>query len=101
MAHRPTSAIVLVAGEGSRMRSPLPKPLHRLCGRPMVIHMLDALAELPIERVVIVVGHGASEVQRVVSAESPTHLKIEFVEQVAQLGTGDATAVGLTGFPPS
>jgi bifunctional UDP-N-acetylglucosamine pyrophosphorylase/glucosamine-1-phosphate N-acetyltransferase len=67
----------------------------------MVIHVLDALAELPIERVVLVVGHGAQEVQRVVSAEAPGDLKIEFVEQVAQLGTGDATAVGLTGFPPS
>ena len=83
------------------MRSPLPKPLHRLCGRPMVIHMLNALAELPMERVVLVVGHGAIEVQRVVSAEAPTQLKIEFVEQARQLGTGDATAVGLTGFPAS
>lgn len=67
----------------------------------MVIHMLDALAELPMDRVVVVVGHGAPEVQRVVSAESPPDLKIEFVEQTTQLGTGDATAVGLTGFPPS
>jgi bifunctional UDP-N-acetylglucosamine pyrophosphorylase/glucosamine-1-phosphate N-acetyltransferase len=81
------------------MRSPVPKPLHRLCGRPMVIHVLEALAEMPMDRVVLVVGHGAPEVQRVVSAEAPTQLKIEFVEQVEQLGTGDATAVGLTGFP--
>jgi bifunctional UDP-N-acetylglucosamine pyrophosphorylase/glucosamine-1-phosphate N-acetyltransferase len=101
MTPRPISAILLVAGEGSRMHSPVPKPLHRLCGRPMVIHMLDALAELPMDRVVLVVGHGALDVQRVVNAEAPTHLKIEFVEQVAQLGTGDATAVGLTGFPPT
>lgn len=99
MAQRPISAVVLVAGEGSRMRSPLPKPLHRLCGQPMVIHILNALAELPIDRVVLVVGHGAPEVQRVVSAEAPTQLKIDFVEQVQQLGTGDATAVALTGFP--
>jgi bifunctional UDP-N-acetylglucosamine pyrophosphorylase/glucosamine-1-phosphate N-acetyltransferase len=101
MVQRPLSAVVLVAGEGSRMRSPVPKPLHRLCGRPMVIHMLNAFAELPMDRVVLVVGHGAIEVQRVVSAEAPTHLKVEFVEQVQQLGTGDATAVGLTGFPPT
>src|SRR5713101_8521367 len=101
MSQRPISAVVLVAGEGSRMRSPVPKPLHRLCGRPMVIHMLNALAELPIDRVVLVVGHGAPEVQRVVMAEAPPQLKVEFVEQVAQLGTGDATAVALTGFPPT
>ena len=43
---RPLSAIVLAAGEGTRMRSAIPKPLHRLCGRPMVLHVLDALAEL-------------------------------------------------------
>jgi bifunctional UDP-N-acetylglucosamine pyrophosphorylase/glucosamine-1-phosphate N-acetyltransferase len=67
----------------------------------MVIHLLNALAELPIDRVVLVVGHGAPEVQRVVSAEAPTQLKIDFVEQVQQLGTGDAAAVALTGFPPT
>ena len=45
------------------MRSPLPKPLHRLCGRPMLLHVLDALAELPIERVVVVVGYRAARYQ--------------------------------------
>ena len=39
------------------MRSQRPKPLHRLCGRPMVLHVLDALAELDVDRVVVVVGH--------------------------------------------
>ena len=57
---RPLSAVVLAAGEGTRMRSQRPKPLHRLCGRPMVLHVLDALAELDVDRVVVVVGHGAS-----------------------------------------
>ena len=40
------SAIVLAAGEGTRMRSDRPKPLHLICGRPMVMHVIDALAEL-------------------------------------------------------
>ena len=44
------SAIVLAAGEGTRMRSQRPKPLHHLCGRPMVLHVLDALAELSVAR---------------------------------------------------
>ena len=44
---RPLSAVVLAAGEGTRMRSSRPKPLHLLCGRPMLLHVLDALAELP------------------------------------------------------
>jgi CTP:molybdopterin cytidylyltransferase MocA len=57
---RQLSAVVLAAGEGTRMRSARPKPLHRLCGRPMVLHVLDALAELSVQRVVVVVGHRPS-----------------------------------------
>ncbi|MGO8877004.1 MAG: bifunctional N-acetylglucosamine-1-phosphate uridyltransferase/glucosamine-1-phosphate acetyltransferase [Acidimicrobiales bacterium] len=98
---RPLSAIVLAAGEGTRMRSGTPKPLHRLCGRPMILHVLDALAELPIDRVVIVVGHNANEVSKTIQAEAREGLTIEFVEQLEPRGTGDAVAVGLTGFPDS
>ena len=91
------SAIVLAAGEGTRMRSQRPKPLHRLCGRPMVLHVLDALAELDVGRVVVVVGHGAEWVGRTLVDDAPTRLSIELVTQDEQRGTGDATAVGLTG----
>jgi bifunctional UDP-N-acetylglucosamine pyrophosphorylase/glucosamine-1-phosphate N-acetyltransferase len=97
MNRRPLSAIVLAAGEGTRMRSGTPKPLHRLCGRPMVLYVLDALGELAVERVVVVVGHGATEVTKTIQAEAPQHLAIEFVEQPEQRGTGDAVAVALTG----
>ena len=99
MPRRPLSAIVLAAGEGTRMRSPIPKPLHRLCGRPMVLHVLDALVELPIERVVVVVGYHSNEVIKVLEAEAPNGMRLEFVEQASQLGTGDAAAVALTAFP--
>ncbi|MGA8297273.1 MAG: NTP transferase domain-containing protein, partial [Acidimicrobiales bacterium] len=98
VAHRPLSAIVLAAGEGTRMRSSIPKPLHKLCGRPMLLHVLDALAELPIDRVVVVVGFRAPDVVKAVQADAPSELRIEFVEQIEPLGTGDATAVALTGF---
>ncbi len=98
---RPLSAIVLAAGEGTRMRSSTPKPLHRLCGRPMILHVLDTLAELTMNRVVVVVGHGANEVTKVLQGEAPAGLELEFVEQPEQRGTGDAVAVGLTGFPDS
>jgi bifunctional UDP-N-acetylglucosamine pyrophosphorylase/glucosamine-1-phosphate N-acetyltransferase len=97
MSPRPLSAIVLAAGEGTRMRSSLPKPLHLLCGRPMVLHVLDALAELPIEEVVVVVGHGADAVSKAVQDTVPEGLRVAFVEQPVQRGTGDAVAVGLTG----
>ena len=93
------SAVVLAAGEGTRMRSNRPKPLHRLCGRPMVLHVLDALAELDVARVVVVVGHGADRVGRTLSDHAPKGLEIELVHQDEQRGTGDAVAVGLTGLP--
>jgi bifunctional UDP-N-acetylglucosamine pyrophosphorylase / glucosamine-1-phosphate N-acetyltransferase len=91
--------MVLAAGEGTRMRSERPKPLHLLCGRAMVLHVLDTLAELPVERVVVVVGHAGEQVTKVVQEGQPHALTLEFVEQRAQRGTGDAVAVGLTGFP--
>ena len=80
------------------MHSATPKPLHRLCGRPMLLHVLDALAELPIERVVVVVGYRAAEVVKAVQTDAPSELRVEFVEQIQPLGTGDAAAVALTGF---
>lgn len=81
------------------MHSAMPKPLHSVCGKPMVVHVLDALCELGISHVVVVVGHGANEVTKVVQAEAPSGLNLEFVEQPEQLGTGDALGVALTGFP--
>ena len=99
MTNRPLSAVVLAAGEGTRMRSSRPKPLHRLCGRPMVMHVLDALAELDLDRAVVVVGHGAERVTKALLEQAPRGLVIDFVEQDVQRGTGDAVSVGLTAFP--
>ncbi|HXH55998.1 bifunctional UDP-N-acetylglucosamine diphosphorylase/glucosamine-1-phosphate N-acetyltransferase GlmU [Iamia sp.] len=98
MAERPLSAVVLAAGEGTRMRSERPKPLHLLCGRAMVRYVLDSLAECRTERVVVVVGHGAERVTKKLQAEEPD-LLLDFIEQHRQQGTGDAVAVGLTAFP--
>ena len=81
------------------MRSDRPKPLHRLCGRPMVLHVLDALEELHLDRAVVVVGHGAERVTKALAAQSPPHFELEFVEQAVQRGTGDAVSAGLTAFP--
>ncbi len=81
------------------MRSARPKPLHRLCGRPMVLHVLDALAQLSVARVVVVVGHRAEWVTKTLMEHAPPGMAIEFVEQVEQRGTGDAMWVALTGLP--
>jgi bifunctional UDP-N-acetylglucosamine pyrophosphorylase / glucosamine-1-phosphate N-acetyltransferase len=99
MTYRPLSAVVLAAGEGTRMKSSRPKPLHVMCGRPMVLHVLDALAELRLQRAVLVVGHGAEWVTKALSEAGPSELDIHFVEQRVQRGTGDAASVALTAFP--
>jgi bifunctional UDP-N-acetylglucosamine pyrophosphorylase/glucosamine-1-phosphate N-acetyltransferase len=65
----------------------------------MILHVLDTLAELSIDCVVVVVGHGANEVTKIVQADAPSGLHLEFVEQPEQRGTGDAVGVALTGFP--
>lgn len=64
-----------------------------------MLHVLDALAEIDVSQVVMVVGHRASWVTKALSEHSPTNLAIEYVEQLTQRGTGDATAVALTGIP--
>ena len=81
------------------MRSERPKPLHLLCGRPMILHVLDAMAEIDVRRVVVVVGHRAEWVTKTLVQHAPPTMEIEFVEQLARSGTGDALAVGLTGLP--
>jgi bifunctional UDP-N-acetylglucosamine pyrophosphorylase/glucosamine-1-phosphate N-acetyltransferase len=98
MAYRPLSAVVLAAGEGTRMRSSVPKVLHPMCGRPMLLHVLDTLVALPLDRIVLVVGHGAERVTKTVHEQLATEIPIEFVEQRVQRGTGDAASVGLTAF---
>lgn len=98
MTDRALSAIVLAAGAGTRMRSARPKPLHRLAGRSMLRYMIDSLADCRVSRIVIVVGHGADRMRREVG-NLPIDVDLEIVEQVRRDGTGDATAVGLTGLP--
>jgi bifunctional N-acetylglucosamine-1-phosphate-uridyltransferase/glucosamine-1-phosphate-acetyltransferase GlmU-like protein len=95
MTQRPLSAVVLAAGEGTRMRSERPKPLHLLCGRAMLLYVLDSLADCTIDRAVVVVGHGAERVTKKLQEQGPD-LLLDFVEQDVQRGTGDAVSVGLT-----
>jgi bifunctional UDP-N-acetylglucosamine pyrophosphorylase/glucosamine-1-phosphate N-acetyltransferase len=97
MTERNLSAVVLAAGEGTRMRSARPKPLHRLCGRPMVLYVIDSLAGCKVDKAVVVVGHGAERVTKKLQEEAGD-LRLEFVEQHIQRGTGDAVSVGLTAF---
>jgi bifunctional UDP-N-acetylglucosamine pyrophosphorylase / glucosamine-1-phosphate N-acetyltransferase len=81
------------------MRSARPKPLHVLCGRAMVMHVIHALADVGVERVVVVVGHGREQVTKAVVEDAPPGLVVDFVEQRVQRGTGDAMSVALEAFP--
>ncbi|MBA3286532.1 MAG: NTP transferase domain-containing protein [Acidimicrobiia bacterium] len=93
------NAIVLAAGEGTRMRSNRPKPLHLICGRAMVLHVIHALERVRPDRTALVVGHGAELVTKKVQELSPGWANVVFVEQVDQRGTGDAAAHGMSAFP--
>jgi len=75
------------------MRSRLPKVLHPLAGRPMILHVLDSLASAGIERRVVVTGHGATEVEAVIGELAAV------ARQDPQLGTADAVRVGLAHLP--
>ncbi|MDP3983486.1 MAG: bifunctional UDP-N-acetylglucosamine diphosphorylase/glucosamine-1-phosphate N-acetyltransferase GlmU, partial [Acidimicrobiia bacterium] len=83
------AAVVLAAGQGTRMKSDKPKVLHRAAGRTLLDWALAAVQVVDPDRVVVVVGHGAGEV----AAHVPE--KIESVIQSPQLGTGHATAIAL------
>ncbi len=93
------SAIVLAAGEGTRMRSTRPKPLHMICGRAMVLHVIHALERLRPERTAVVVGHGAERVTKEIQDLAPGWANVAFVEQAKQRGTGDAAAHGMSVLP--
>jgi len=81
------------------MRSSRPKPLHLICGRPVVMHVIHALESLRPERTVVVVGHGAERVTKKVQEMAPGWANVTFMEQTVQRGTGDAAMVGLGAFP--
>ncbi len=83
------AAIVLAAGQGTRMRSRLPKVLHPLAGRSLVDHVLDALGDAGIASIVVVTGHGADAVEAAVAGRAAT------ARQEPQRGTADAVRVGL------
>lgn len=79
-----TYAIVLAAGQGTRMKSDLYKVLHPVCGKSMVAHVIDNIGKLGASRIVTIVGHGAEKVEETLGGSS------EYVLQQEQLGTAHA-----------
>ena len=79
-----TTAVILAAGQGTRMRSKFPKVLHAILGRPMLQYALDAVRQVSDDLPVVVIGHGAEQIQETFTGQA------HFVLQMEQLGTGHA-----------
>ncbi len=79
------SVVILAAGQGTRMRSRLPKVLHPIAGKPMLQHVIDTSKSLRAESLHVIYGHGGEAVQKAINEEG-----INWVLQAEQLGTGHA-----------
>jgi bifunctional UDP-N-acetylglucosamine pyrophosphorylase/glucosamine-1-phosphate N-acetyltransferase len=90
----PLHVVILAAGQGKRMRSALPKVLHRIAGRPLLSHVIEAARTLKPERVHVVYGHGGAEVRAAFAGA-----QVEWVEQAQRLGTGHALMQALPKIP--
>lgn len=86
-----TRLIVLAAGKGTRMKSSMPKVLHRLAGKPLLGHVLDTVATLSPAGINVVIGHGADQVKETIKQS------VVYSMQTEQLGTGHAVQQGLAG----
>lgn len=77
--------VIMAAGKGTRMKSNLPKVLHKLAGRSLLQHVLDSATALGGDRVITITGHGADQVEQAIRMPG-----VQFVRQMPQLGTGHA-----------
>lgn len=84
--------VILAAGKGTRMRSSLPKVLHRLAGRPLLEHVVRSAEALKPDRIHVVYGHGGEQVP-----EQLKHLAVRWIKQEPQLGTGHAVQQAMPG----
>ncbi|HKA68174.1 MAG TPA: bifunctional UDP-N-acetylglucosamine diphosphorylase/glucosamine-1-phosphate N-acetyltransferase GlmU [Actinomycetes bacterium] len=89
---RPAAAVVLAAGEGTRMKSSLPKVLHPIAGRPLLGHALAAVAGLEPRHLLVVIGHDREQVAAYLAEAEPAATP---VVQEEQLGTGHAVRTAL------
>lgn len=82
--------VILAAGQGTRMRSALPKVLHPVAGKSMLGHVIDTARQLQPQSIQVVIGHGAEAVRERLAAPD-----LNFILQAEQLGTGHAVAQAL------
>lgn len=85
-----TIAIVLAAGQGTRMKSDLPKVLHNLAGRPLIYYVMECVSSVGFSRNIVVIGFKKDLVRKTLKG-----YRVEFVDQDEQLGTGHAVQLAL------
>ena len=90
----PLHVVILAAGQGSRMKSALPKVLHPVAGKAMLHHVVETAKQLGAEKIHTVIGHGADQVRASLQDDS-----VNWVLQTEQLGTGHAVAQALPDLP--
>jgi len=78
--------VIMAAGKGTRMKSSMPKVLHRLGGRALVQHVIDSARQLSARHIIAITGHGAEQVEAALAGQSG----LRFARQMPQLGTGHA-----------
>ena len=88
------SIIILAAGQGTRMKSSLPKILHPLAGRSLLEHVYIAATRLDVRDIHVVYGYGGEQIR-----EELSHLEVNWVEQAEQLGTGHAVVQAIEDVP--
>jgi UDP-N-acetylglucosamine diphosphorylase/glucosamine-1-phosphate N-acetyltransferase len=89
------AVVILAAGLGTRMKSDKAKVLHEVCGRPMILYVVETAAKVAGEHIILVVGHQAGKVRDVVTKCA----KVRYTLQEQQLGTGHAVASALPDVP--
>jgi bifunctional UDP-N-acetylglucosamine pyrophosphorylase / glucosamine-1-phosphate N-acetyltransferase len=103
-AESPLTAVVLAAGQGTRMKSARPKVLHEIAGRPMIHHVVDAAIAAGASDVIVVVGHGREEVTAYLArafGEGRGGVSVRTAVQDVQQGTGHAVRCAMPKLPES
>jgi len=81
--------VIMAAGKGTRMKSSMPKVLHRLAGKALVQHVIDTARHLQARHTLVITGHGAEQVEAALHQANP-QAGLQFARQMPQLGTGHA-----------
>lgn len=108
--HQPLDVVIMAAGKGTRMKSTLPKVLHRLGGRALLQHVLDTASQLHARSAVVITGHGAQVVEdqmkaiysianKTINTPANAIFDLQFVRQEPQLGTGHAVQQAMPCLP--